>query len=177
MFQIHRHEENCQINPLLSIGVPMTLVAANSKAPGHTNSRCAGGYVFAASPTGNKAIAYDPVTKVSKSVALNASKENPLKITPISGSHVQHVALRLQGSKITRVAVFDLKSGRWLPMDLDEPAKGDVTPTYIGHSGTAYDVGRHVYTFNAATGEWDHLDTNTISDQVDDEGSAKASGK
>jgi hypothetical protein len=130
----------------------------------------AGGYIFTASPTGNRAIAYDPVTREVKSVQLNASKEHPLKITPRSGPRVELVALHLEGSKITRIAVFDLKSGRWLPTDLDEPVNGDVGPVYVGHSGTAYDLGRHLYTFNLEKGTWDHLDIQKISDDVEDGG-------
>lgn len=94
----------------------------------HQPTLRSGGYIFTASPTGNKAIAYDPTTQEVKSVQLNATKEHPLKITPMTGDRVQLVALRIQGSKITRVAVFDLESGKWLPMDLDEPAEGDVQP-------------------------------------------------
>jgi RNA polymerase sigma factor (sigma-70 family) len=89
----------------------------------------AGGYIFTASPTGNKAIAYDPVSRATKSVQLNATNEHPIRVTPLSGAHVQHVALLLHGKKITRIAVFDLKSDRWLPMDLFEPVKGEIKPT------------------------------------------------
>src|SRR5207247_5303677 len=109
------------------------------------------GHIFTASPTGNRAIAYNPTTRKVKSVQLNATKEHPLRITPITANFVQLVALRLQGSKINRVAVFDLKSDRWLPIALDEPVDGDVNPVYVGHSGTAYDLGRHFYTFGLKT--------------------------
>jgi RNA polymerase sigma factor (sigma-70 family) len=141
----------------------------------HQPTLRAGGYIFTASPTGNKAIAYDPTTRGVKSVQLNATNEHPLKVTPMTGDHVQLVALRIQGSKITRVAVFDLESDKWLPMDLDEPVKGDVQPVYLGHSGTAYDFGRNVYTYNAKAKKWDYLDIITFSDDVEDEGAAKAS--
>jgi hypothetical protein len=145
----------------------------------HQPTLRAGGYIFTGSPTGNKAIAYDPITREMKSVQLNATKEHPIKITPMTGDHVQLVTLRLQGSRITRIAVFDLKSGRWLPMDLDEPVNGIVDPEYVGHGGTAFDLGRHVYTFNLKTGTWDHLDIRSISDEGKDEGAAKvpAAGK
>jgi hypothetical protein len=136
----------------------------------HQPTLRAGGYLFTASPTGNKAIAYDPTTREVKSVELNATKEHPLKITPLTGDHVQLVALRIQGAKITRVAVFDLESGKWLPMDLAEPVKGDVKPVYLGHGGTAYDLGRNVYTYNAKAKQWDHRDITTFAD--DDEGAA-----
>jgi RNA polymerase sigma factor (sigma-70 family) len=149
-------------------------VAEQPGADAHQPTLRAGRYVFTASPTGNKAIAYDPGTREVKAIELNATKEHPLKITPMTAPFVKIVALQLQGSKITRVAVFDLESGSWLPMDLVEPASGDVRPAYIGHGGTAYDLGRHVYTFNSERGTWDHLDIQTISDHLDGQG-AKAS--
>jgi len=67
----------------------------------------------------------------------------------LPANHVQLVALLIHGSRVTRVAVFDLEAGRWFPMDLEEPDKGEAQPAYVGHGGTAYDLGRHVYTFNA----------------------------
>jgi RNA polymerase sigma factor (sigma-70 family) len=147
-------------------------------ADAHQPTLRAGNYVFTASPTGNKAIAYDPDTREVKAIELNATKEHPLKISPITANAVRIVALRLQGSKITRVAVFDLGSGRWLPMDLVEPASGDVQPAYVGHGGTAYDLGRHLYTFNSKSGTWDHLDIETISDHVENQpAKAPSTGK
>src|SRR5262245_44898761 len=122
----------------------------------------AGGYLFTASPTGNKAIAYDPTTRKVKSVQLNATKEHPLRITPMTGDRVQLVALQIHGSKVTRVAVFDLESDKWLPVDLAEPVKGDVQPVYVGHGGTAYDLGRHFYMFNAKTKICEHIDITTF---------------
>ncbi len=138
----------------------------------------AGGYIFTASPTGNKAIAYNPTTREIKSVQLNATKEHPLKITPMTGNFVHLVALRIEGLEITRVAVFDLDADKWLPIDLNEPGKGDVNPVYLGHGGTAYDLGRHVYTFNARAKAWDHVDITTFSDDdVEDKGAAKVSAE
>lgn len=135
-----------------------------------------GGYIFTASPTGNRAIAYDPTTRTVKSVQLNATKEHPLKITPITADRVQLVALRIEGSKITRVAVFDLESGKWLPVDLDEPVKGDAQPVYVGHGGTAYDFGQNVYTYSAKSKKWDHLDIATLGEDVEDEAATRAVG-
>jgi hypothetical protein len=153
--------------------------ARGTRAPGpHTDQPTlrAGNYIFTASPTGNKAIAYDPTTREIKSVQLNATKEHPLKITPMTGNFVQLVALQIEGLKITRVAVFDLESDKWLPIDLNEPVNGDVKPVYVGHGGTAYDLGRHVYTFNAKAKTWDHVDIMTFSDDdVEDKGAAKVS--
>jgi RNA polymerase sigma factor (sigma-70 family) len=132
--------------------------------------RC-GGYIFTASPTGNRAIAYNPITREEKSVQLNATKECPIRVTPEVINPIdppQLVGLRLRGTKITRVAVFDLKSGRWLPKDLEEPVKGDVRPDCEYRDGTAYDLQPHYYTFSLTRGTWDHLDIRTIRDHVED---------
>ena len=127
--------------------------------------RC-GGYIFTASPTGSRAIAYNPVTREEKAVRLNATKEQPIKVKPIdSGEIGPVVALRLQGPRITRVAVFDLKSGNWLPLDLVKPIDGVVSPSNIDNDGVAYDLGRYLYTFSAKTGKWDCLDVQAIPDE------------
>ena len=52
----------------------------------------AGRYIFTASPIGNRAIAYDPTTREMKSVQLNATKEHPIRITPITSPGVKLVA-------------------------------------------------------------------------------------
>ncbi len=36
------------------------------------------------------------------------------------------VGLRLEGPKITRVAVYNIESGKWAPLNLDQPASGVV---------------------------------------------------
>ncbi len=148
--------------------------AEGERAPGaHQATLRAGGYIFTASPTGSRAIAYDPKTREVKSVQLNATKEQPLKVTARTAQAVDLVALRLEGSNITRIAVFDLKADKWLPVDLDEPVSGDVGPEYVGHGGTAYDLGPHHYTFSLTTGAWDHLDIRTLGDDAGNEGRAK----
>jgi hypothetical protein len=135
----------------------------------------AGRYIFTASPTGNRAIAYDPVSREVKSVQLNATKDQPLRITPVTGPAVSLVALRLYGQKVTRIAAFDLKADRWVPLDLVEPVHGGVQPEYVGHGGTAYDLGRHVYTFSLPKGTWDHLDLQSIDDEAEGSVSGKGS--
>jgi hypothetical protein len=125
-----------------------------------------GGYIFTASPTGSRAIAYNPVTREEKSVRLNATKEQPIQVKPLdSGEIGPLVALRLQGPKITRVAVFDLRSGNWVPLDLAKPIGGVVSPSNIDNDGAAYDLGRYLYTFSAKTGKWDCLDVQAIPDE------------
>jgi RNA polymerase sigma factor (sigma-70 family) len=141
-----------------------------------------GGYIFSASPTGNRAIAYNPVTREEKSVQLNATKEQPLRVTPEvinPMSPPRLVGLRLEGQKITRLAVFDLESGKWLPKDLEEPAKGDARPKCVYQDGTAYDLRPHFYTFSLTRKTWDHLDIRVIRDRVEDgdAGTAPDDGK
>ena len=162
---------------------PLSPLQATWLGKGHQPKRTdqpslrSGGFIFTASPTGNKAIAYDPTTRTSKAVQLNATKEHPIRITPCtSGSAFEHVVtLRLEGSRITRVAVFDLKSDKWVPIDLAEPVSGVVHADEIGSEGAAYDLGRHIYTYSAKNGTWDHLDIRTISDDFEDRDAGKTS--
>ena len=42
---------------------------------------------------------YDPATREVKSVQLNATKEHPLKITPLTGDHVQLVRCEFRGRR------------------------------------------------------------------------------
>ena len=52
--------------------------------------------------------------------------------------------LRLEGPKITRVAVYNIESGKWSPLDLDEPASGVVQPMALGPGALAYQ-GRSIF--------------------------------
>jgi RNA polymerase sigma factor (sigma-70 family) len=127
-----------------------------------------GGYIFTASPLGNKVVAYNPASREVKSVQLNATREQPLKIAFVVRNNENGVALRLQGPRITRVAVFDFRNGRWLPLDLAEPVAGEVRPATVGGGGIGYDLDRHFYTLNLGKGTWDHLDIRTITDDVEE---------
>ncbi len=140
-----------------------------------------GGYIFTASPTGNRVIAYNPVTREEKAVQLGATMEHPIKVTPMTFDRLDQpglVALRLHGngSKVTRIAVFDLKAGKWSATDLNEPVRGEVSPIYVDDGGIGYDIGRHLYTFNAKTSTWDHLDIQALRDEADDSGVGKLPG-
>jgi hypothetical protein len=127
-----------------------------------------GAYSITASRTGNAALAYNAATRVIKAVRLNATKEEPLQVTPvvIGSSNDQLVALGVQGSRITRVALFNLKSGRWTPLDLDQPVNGAVWPMSIGPDTAAYEVGDILYLFNPKTDAWDRLDLRTIAEDT-----------
>ena len=125
-------------------------------------TRRSGGLIFAASPTGDQVVAYNPLTGDKKSVALHASKEEPIKVTPVGSSGV--VGLILEGSKISRIAAFDLKAGKWFVQDLNEPVKGRANVALVGPGVVAYDLGGHCYTFHASAGKWDHFDVRSIGE-------------
>ena len=76
--------------------------------------------------------------------------------TELKGAWV--VGLRVEGPKITRVAVYDIESGKWSPLDLDEPASGVVQPMPLGPGAVAYQVGRFVYVYRTKTSTWGRLD-------------------
>jgi RNA polymerase sigma factor (sigma-70 family) len=124
-----------------------------------------GGLIFAASPTGNRVIAYDPVTRWTAALELNATRENPLKVAFSTNDFRQGpIALRIAGNGIRRVAAFDLKSRTWHAHDLAEPVSGKANPYPSGDGSIAYDLGRHLYTFNPKSLAWDHLDVSAIPD-------------
>ena len=128
-----------------------------------------GGLIFAASPTGNRVIAYDPVTRWTAALELNATKENPLKVSFSANDFAPGpVALRIAGAEIRRIAAFDLKSRTWHAHDLAEPVKGQAIPYPSGDGSIAYDLGRHLYTFNTKSLAWDHLDVSAIPDAAGD---------
>ena len=75
------------------------------------------------------------------------------------------MALRLEGPKITRVAVYNIESGKWSPLDLDEPAGGVLEPMVLGPGAAAYQVGRFVYVYHSKTSKWDRLDVDADDKQ------------
>jgi hypothetical protein len=125
-----------------------------------------GVYSFTALRTGNAAVAYNATTREVKAVRLHASKEKPLRVTPvvIESSNPQLVALSVKGESITRVALFNLNSGKWVPLDLDQPVNGAVWPMPFGADTVAYEVGDVLYLYNPKTDAWDRLDTRTLGD-------------
>ena len=122
-----------------------------------------GGYSFTSVRTGNAALAYNAATREVKAVQLNATKEEPLWVTPVAISD-EVVALGVRGSKITRVAVFNIKLGTWIPLDLDQPVDGGVWPMAFGPDTVAYEIGEFLYIFNPTENAWDRLDLRKIGD-------------
>jgi RNA polymerase sigma factor (sigma-70 family) len=82
----------------------------------------------------------------------------PIRVTPTKLKGTWVVGLRVEGPKITRVAVYNIESGKWSPLDLVEPASGVVQPTALGPGAVAYEVGRFVYVYRTKTSTWDRLD-------------------
>ena len=121
------------------------------------------GYSFTASPTGHVAFAYQGETGEVKAVRLNATEEHPIKVTPTVGPRSSVMGLCLEGPKITRVAVFNIESGKWSPLDLGEPASGVVQPIPLGPGALAYQVGRFVYLYRSKTSTWERLDLQAIT--------------
>ena len=63
------------------------------------------------------------------------------------------LAVRLEGSRLGRVAVLDVPTARWYPHDLREPVAGTLEPI-IGDGVAAYAAGRRVYAYGAAAQRW-----------------------
>ena len=123
-----------------------------------------GGLIFAASPTGNKLVAHDPITRKEQAVLLNATRENPLEVRFKGDEEV--VGLDLKGTRITRTAAYDHRAGAWIPLDLSEPVGGELKARMTGDSTIIYDAGRHHYTYSIQAGKWDHFDLGTITDTL-----------
>jgi hypothetical protein len=83
------------------------------------------------------------------------------------------VALGVKGSRITRVALFNLKSGKWTPLDLDQPVNGAVWPMSFGPDTVAYEVGDFLYLYNPKRDGWDRLDLRTIAEDKQEVGAIK----
>jgi RNA polymerase sigma-70 factor (ECF subfamily) len=141
----------------------------------HQRKVICGAYSFLALRTGNAALAYNAATREMKAVRLQTTKEYQLRVTPvvIEPSNPQLVALAVQGPRITRVAVFNLESGKWTPLNLDQPVSGGVWPMSFGADTVAYEVGEFFYLFNPKADAWDRLDLRTIADDKQDVGATK----
>jgi hypothetical protein len=120
-------------------------------------------------------LAYSAETREVKAVRLYATKEQPLWVTPvvINSSNDPLVALGVRGPRITRVALFNLKSGKWRPLDLDQPVNGVVWPMPFGPDTAAYEVGDFLYLYNPKTDAWDRLDLRTLADDKPQPGATK----
>jgi hypothetical protein len=125
-----------------------------------------GAYSFTALRTGSAVLAYNAATQEVKAIRLSTMKEQPLWVTPvvIKSANDQIVALGVKGSGITRVAAFNLKSGKWTPLDLDQPVNGSVWPKSFGPVTAVYEIGEFLYLYNSKTDAWDRLDLRTIAD-------------
>jgi hypothetical protein len=127
-----------------------------------------GAYSITASRTGNWAVAYNTTTREVKVVRLSTKQDQPLWVTPVAidAKDPHLVALGVRGERITRVAVFNLRSGKWAPLKLDQPVNGAVWPMSIGPQTVAYEVGEFLYLYNPKIDAWDRLDVRTFGDDT-----------
>ena len=102
------------------------------------------------SPQGDRVVAYDTNTKKARSLRLSEDKKNSRQVTIIAGPQI--LALMLKGPKITRVAVLDIGTRTWYPMDLREPV--DVALPTVGPGWVEYIIGRRHYLFNMPWKRW-----------------------
>ena len=75
---------------------------------------------------------------------MSGTKDAPIEVIPVSSQNL--VALRLIGSKITRVAVADTTSGTWHTQDLRTPFDGRALPV-VADGVVVYYLGREVYAY------------------------------
>jgi hypothetical protein len=104
------------------------------------------------SSVGDRVTLFDLDTRKSQSLELSASKDATLEVIPISAQNL--VALRLRGSRITRIAVADTASGTWHPQELRTPAEGQALPI-LGDGVVVYNLGREIYAYSAEAQRWD----------------------
>jgi hypothetical protein len=134
-----------------------------------------GVYSFTATRTGNVAIAYNSSTREMKAVRLGGTSDKPLWVTPVAvdAKDPQLVALGVRGDRITRVAVFNVRLGKWAPLKLDQPVSGAVWPMSIGPQTAAYEVGEFLYLYNPTIDAWDRVDVRTLDDDTKDSRAAR----
>ena len=142
-------------------GASSTQPAGEAGSNAQSYMRCFG-FIFAVSPTGNPAIAYDPTTRWTGSLEWHATKEHPLRVSFVATAESFNrsgiVALRIEGEQITRIAAFDIKSRTWRPQDLERALSRAAHFPNLRNT-VAYDLGRHLYTFKQEFPvAWDHLD-------------------
>ncbi len=73
---------------------------------------------------------------------------------------------RCAGREVHSLAVFNLESGKWVPLKLDRPVNGAVWPMSIGPQTAAYEVGAFLYLFNPKLDAWDRVDVCTVGDDT-----------
>jgi len=126
-----------------------------------------GAYTFTTLRTGKAALAYNASTREVKAVRLHSMKDESLWVTPVvvGSANKELVALGVKGTRITRVALFNLKSGKWTPLDLDQPVNGAVWPMSFGPDTVAYEVGDVLYLYNPKRDGWDRLDLRALVEE------------
>jgi RNA polymerase sigma factor (sigma-70 family) len=114
-----------------------------------------GNLILAISPIGDTVTVYNTTTSKAKSVRLTASKEAPLKVVPITGGVL--IALMLEGTKISEVAVYDMSEAAWHVQKLRKPFNGQVSPI-VGRSVVAWVMDRTIYAYGYNANQWSVLE-------------------
>ena len=111
-----------------------------------------GSSVIVISPVGDRVTLFNLDTKKSQSIELSGTKDAPLEVTPILA--VNFVALAINGSKITKIAVADTAHGTWHSQALRKPFDGRAVPI-VASGIVIYKLGREIYAYGAESGRWD----------------------
>jgi RNA polymerase sigma factor (sigma-70 family) len=64
------------------------------------------------------------------------------------------VALNYRGGEIGQIATYVARFGKWFPIDLKEPAKGELTP-HLSDGFAIYTSGHHAYGFSISSQSWE----------------------
>ncbi len=99
-------------------------------------------YIIVARPDTGKVSAYS--TETGDWVSYDVPKG--VKVTPIASGQV--VTLMAEGETIPGLAAFVPRTGRWVGLDLKEPAKGRAAPV-VSQGLAVFTVDNHVYAFSA----------------------------
>jgi RNA polymerase sigma factor (sigma-70 family) len=126
-----------------------------------------GAYSFTALQSGKAVLAYNAATRDVKVFSLHATEEEQFcGVIPVAIKSTKHhlVAIDAKGNPVSRVAVFNLKLGKWTPLELDQPLKGHVSPISFGDQTVGYEVGDFFYLYNPKEDVWDRLDVRASAD-------------
>jgi hypothetical protein len=130
---------------------PGGIGAAQKDDPESLHTLHMGAYTIAYKPKSGKVSAY----RVASGEWTSYHLPKGVEAVPIGGPNL--AGLVESGDEIHQVAVYSATQGKWFPIDLKEPAKGEVTPS-IAPGLAAYTIGRRVYAFSSTTHTWDVLE-------------------
>ncbi len=133
-----------------------------------------GGYVFVISRHGEQISLFDTSTGQARTVRLGGTPDQPVAISPVMAPG-KLIALLLVGDSINRNAVYDIQEGRWYPVDLDEPYKGQLSPL-MSESIVAYRFGSSARAYSGRAHRWGSIRTQNKRDEAPDQALASDLG-